>query len=277
MLSGLDYEKFYDFDIEKIFISSYLPASERIDNSTTYLSLFGKEKSFLDGDGVYHVERVWKKESLPLNDLAKHIQVDNERTHYSSVLEGLQDAINGCDHLIVTGTMRNLATVFLKVILDIVQEKNIKCTVLYCSPSECVFPYLINENQVNYFTNIVKQYPQTSFIHIDFKHYNFMKLDNFKTAKRITAPLVYELTSLLVDMAKSYKIADSVIYNPEKITSLESYYDALIEVYRSITGDIETEDNLVLKRNFQKTVEAIRLLNSKNTTRNFRPNSDDRR
>jgi len=126
----LEYENFYDFNIDKIFISYYLPKEGRIDKRTQYLSIFGEEKKVLDGDGIFFVERAWKKWDSTFS-LDRFIKVDDEHRFYSQVLDDLINAINECDYLIITGAMRNLATVFLKDILDIAKEKNIVITLLY--------------------------------------------------------------------------------------------------------------------------------------------------
>ena len=231
--ANLEYENFYDFDIDKIFISSYLPKEIRIDKRTKYLSLFGEKKDFLDGDSIYWGERSWRKwESSSFSYTA--IKMDDEYHFYSQVLHDLRESINGCDYLIITGAIKNIASVFLEVILDIAKEKNIVTTVLYCAPYKFEIYPEINKNQVKHYNQLVSRYKQVNFIHADFILYDFIEDLTANMITNITTAFIYNITSILVDMSKNNKIPNTVIYNTENINSMDEDYYHYMTIYELI-------------------------------------------
>ncbi len=250
---SLDYESFYDFDIEKIFISHYLPNNIRMDNKTTYLSLFGK-KRILDGDWCFHTENIWKKGNL--KKLHCSIRRNNEHYFYNQTVKDLIPCMDNCEHIIVTGAMRNTASVFLKIILKIAEQKNIRLTVLYYSPSFYAFYDEINENQIKYFNNLISKYKNINLIHIDLKKYEFLGFLATRFVTDIAKSIIYDLTSIIIGLSKKDQISKAMVYKGN-IKYLQDYNNFLIFFYRSISDDYSTSSKRVLKQFFSRTTKVL--------------------
>ena len=189
--ASINYKSFYGFDIEKIFISDFFPIEKQSNNKTEYLSLLRFDSSFND--------------------------------KFSS---DLLNAISGCEHLIITGTMQNISSVVLKMILDLAQKNNIITTLLYCSMP--LVDRTINENKVKYYSELIGSYKQVNFIHIDFKHYPFRQDTNMQRNSDTLTAFLYDATSVLVDMAKNNKVPHTATCNTDNILNLEDFYDCLV-------------------------------------------------
>ena len=253
----LDYEQFYDFDIEKIFISYYLPKHQRTDSKTEYLSLFGEDKRILDGDSCYFGERGWKNATSSFN-IESIIKRDNEHHFYSKVVDDLKKSIQHCEYLIIIGAMKNTASVFLKVILDLAQEKNIKTTVLYYAPTNFLFYREAHQNQVKYFNEIVSRYDFVNYIHADLKYYDFLHFKTITIFEDSAISMVYGLTSILVNMANSNLIPKSVIYDTTLLNSIDDCIDFLGDMYCLISGDTLKNKEEILKDIFPKTIFELK-------------------
>lgn len=190
--ASMNYKSFYGFDIEKIFISDFFSKEKLSNNKTEYLSLLRCDSSFND--------------------------------KFSS---DLLNAISGCEHLIITGTMQNIASVVLKMILDLAQKNNIITTLLYCSMP--LVDRTINENKVKYYSELIGSYKQVNFIHIDFKHYPFRQDTNMQRNSDTLTAFLYDATSVLVDMAKNNKVPHTATCNADNILYLEDFYDCLVD------------------------------------------------
>ena len=261
----LNYEYFYDFDIDKILISYYLPKEVRTDSRTEYLSLFGEEKKVLDGDWIFYSERVWKKYKSPNFN---NIRVNDEHQFYSKVLNDLTVSIKDCDHIIVVGTMRNTACVFLKDILDIAEQHNIEVTILYCSSLSSEFHKEVYENQFNYFNKLVSNYNKVNYIQITFtfqKDKENRTMDDLSTSQNISVFFIYDIALILLEMLKKNQTILSVSYDIGNMNLAIKNYDFLVDMFRLVYKNNQKDKQTILKDYFINSTKAIELI--KNETR----------
>ena len=252
--ADLDYKSLYDLDIEKVLIKDYLPLEERIDHKTTYLSLFGEKKSFLDGDTHFHVEKSWRKNNTDGLKLA--IKRNDEHSYYLSVLNDLESSIKDCKHIIVSGAMRNTASVFLRDILEVAKKYKIEATIIYITPSKYQFYKEINKNQKAYFQEMISSYSNTNLIFLDFHQHELIDKVTAGFFDQFASALQYDLSSLTVTMDKDNKQSSSINMNIDK-NFFEDYEAVCLSIYNSITGNEEKEYNNVKDLYFKKTSQLI--------------------
>ena len=252
--ADLEYKSLYDLDIEKVLIKDYLPLEERIDHKTTYLSLFGERKSFLDGDTHFHVEKSWRKNNI--DGLQDKIKRDDEYSYYQSVLNDLEYSIKDYKHIIISGAMRNTASVFLRDTLEVAKKYKIEATIIYITPSKYQFYKEINKNQKAYFQEMISSYSNTNLIFLDFHQHELIDKVTAGFFDKFASALQYDLSSLIVAMDKENKRSENLSINIDQST-FQNYKEVCLSVYNSITKKNEKEYNNVQDLYFKKTSKLI--------------------